>query len=58
MTRRMVLMTFNEPHVGQFVNDGERWRVVRVLSWSGIVADIYVESAGVESGVGETPQPR
>lgn len=41
---RHVLVTFSRPEVGAVLNiGGERFRIVRVVSWTGTVADLEVE---------------
>lgn len=43
-TEVLLVLTLNEPVVGTIVNlDGDRYRITRVLRWTGTVARIEVE---------------
>lgn len=45
MSEELLLVTMNEYKAGQIVNvDGQRFRVVRVIRWTGTVARLEIEA--------------
>lgn len=44
MSEELLLLTLNEYEAGQIINvDGQRFRVVRVIRWTGTVARLEIE---------------
>ena len=44
MSEELLLLTMNEYQAGQIVNvDGQRFRIVRVIRWTGTVARLEIE---------------
>lgn len=49
MNEELLLLTLNEYEPGQILNvDGQRYRIARVISWTGTVARFEIECLNAE----------